>query len=533
VGEGVETIVELALEASTVWETDLSRVPGIAHKDKTGEINLNTARHHTLELDDYPFPSDSLDLFVDNLGDRDRNHHEVVYVLGGHGCPYHCAFCAQHAVHRGVVRARSAKNIVAEIEELNKKGFRRFAIVQETFLTDPVRVDHFVELVKRAGFCFEWTVETRADQVRLDRLKTMRDTGLRFIQIGLESADQGLLDALGKEIKLEQVKRAIAWCRDLRINTALYLLVGLPGQGWQSILRSAKFIRENVPFNEATMHVSVAIAVPYPGTRLYEERSIRILPRKDDSLNWPERTPDVTVTEEGEFSGVNYTETDDMTPGEIIESMVYLDDYCHFLLHSRHNPSLTDKTRGKVQDFADKAFHIIERRTIRDHVVRAQENLTAEKRRRAYREILNQDAGKEAGVGKMTTAWEEAFPILTEFLAEIRFFNGFQTMGFLSIENRLKWMKLCAILWAWLDRGFNKIGVEKDHETLGKTLDSVLDTMENRTLNARLRALEHGRESDYPRESLVRENKRIRAFDCTFYCHERGRTLTFTGFQKP
>jgi hypothetical protein len=239
------------------------------------------------------------------------------------------------------------------------------------------------------------------------------------------------------------------------------------------------------------------------------------------------------VTEGGEFSGVNYTETDDMTPGEIIESMVYLDDYCHFLLQSLHNPTLTDKARGKAQDFAGRAFHVIERRTIRDHVVRAQENLTAEKRRRAYREILNRDAGKEGGVGKMTTAAKEAFPILTEFLAEITFFNGFKTMGALSIENRVKWMKLCAILWAWLDNGFHTIGFEKDHETLGKTLDFVLDRIEDQRLNARLRALEHGRELGHPRESLVRENKSIRAFDCMFDCHERVKTLTFSGFRRP
>ena len=106
-------------------------------------------RRFLLDLDDYPFPSDSLDLFLDDIHDRDKNSRDLVYILAGAGCPHRCVFCAQHAIHRGRIRERSAENIFAEMKKLSEKGFRKFAIVQETFLRDPERVDRFCSLIEK------------------------------------------------------------------------------------------------------------------------------------------------------------------------------------------------------------------------------------------------------------------------------------------------------------------------------------------------------------------------------------------------
>ena len=45
---------------------------------------------------------------------------------------------------------------------------------------------------------------------------------------------------------------------------------------------------------------------------------------------WPQRNPDVTVNDAGQFVGKNFTETDDLTSEEILEAWIYLDDFCHF-----------------------------------------------------------------------------------------------------------------------------------------------------------------------------------------------------------
>ena len=237
IGEGVETLTEIALRLNETGDVDLSRVSGIAYKGENGGARFNSLRRHILSLDDYPFPSDSIDLFLDDFGDMGENEKNPVYIFAGSGCPCHCIFCAQRAIHRGSIRERSADSVFAEIRKLHARGFRRFAMVQETFLNHSARIDRFCHLIENSSLKLEWTAEARADELNFELLKRMKDAGLRFVQIGVEAGDQELLDVLGKKIRLDRVKKVRDWCESLKINTAFYMLVGLPAQDWQSILR--------------------------------------------------------------------------------------------------------------------------------------------------------------------------------------------------------------------------------------------------------------------------------------------------------
>ncbi len=445
VGEGVETLTEIALRFSLPQAGGLSVISGIAYRDEKGQVRLNPPREYALTLDDYPFPSDSIDILLDDHLDAEKNKRDLTYLFVGSGCPYHCVFCAQKAIHGGVIRERSADDIFAEITALHARGFRKFAIVQETILNHKSRIDRLCHLIKDSGLKLEWAAEARADQVNFELLERMRDAGLRFIQVGVETGDQELLDTLNKKIRLDQVKLLREWCAALRINTTFYMLVGLPGQDWQSILRSAIFVRDHPPYNRATMHLSVAVAIPYPGTTLAEETSVRLLDRDEKVRNWPDRNPLITVDERGEFQGKNLTETDHMTSEEILESLIYLDDFGQFLLHALYGPSQTCSERRRLWELAHRMFYMIERRTIRDLIVRAQNELTPQSRRNAYLEVLERDEGKEARLEEVTES-PESFRVFTDFISTVRFTNGFQTMKRLSIPNRIKWMRLCAVL---------------------------------------------------------------------------------------
>ncbi len=155
----------------------------------------------------------------------------LIYILSGYGCPHDCIFCAQRSIHHKKIRERSAENIFEEISQLFARGFRKFAFVQETFLNRKNRIDSFCRLIEDSGMQIEWTAEARADQLVYGQLKQMKSAGLRFLQIGVESGDPDLLKKLGKNTALDQIVQVRNWCRELKINTAFYLLVGLPGQG--------------------------------------------------------------------------------------------------------------------------------------------------------------------------------------------------------------------------------------------------------------------------------------------------------------
>jgi len=489
-GEGVETLLNLLLDFLDQGFESLAGVPGIDFKDAFGEIRSNPPRHFLFDLDEYPFPSDSLDLFLDDLHDWDKNSRDLVYILAGTGCPHRCVFCAQHAIHQGRIRERSAENLFHEMKKLFEKGFRKFAMVQETFLRDPGRVELFCSRIENSGIPLEWTIEARADQLNCENLVRMKNAGLRFVQLGVESGDQELLGTLEKGIYLKQVIQVRNWCEELGVDTAFYLLVGLPKQGWQSILRSAIFLKDHLPFNRITSHISIAVAIPYPGTRIYEEKTVRLVKMPKESLNWPARNCEVVVEDDGVFLGRNSTETDEMLSEEILEAYTCLDDYGHFLLQAKYNPAFSSAKRLRAREFAWHAFHMIARRTIRDLIICAQCDLSPQQYRRSREEIIARDRGQEAYLKDLAPSADPWPEIFTRFLAAVKFQNGFQTMKVLSIPNRIKWMKICAVLWGEMGSKFSQIHFAADREEQGEQLNESLDSISTATIEGFLERVE-------------------------------------------
>jgi radical SAM superfamily enzyme YgiQ (UPF0313 family) len=515
IGEGVETLAEIALRVAIAGGPDLSTIEGINYKLDNGKVYSNPLRVPLFDLDEYPFPSDSLDFFRGPAENPAENQNHLIYILSGYGCPHDCIFCAQRRIHGRKIRERSADNIVEEIRCLYDRGFRKFAFVQETFLNHKKRMETFCRLIEDSGMQIEWTAEARADQLDYGHLERMQSAGLQFIQIGVESGDPELLKKLGKGIDLDQIIQIRNWCSQLKINTAFYLLVGLPGQDWQSLLRTALFMKDHPPFNRITKHAAVSIAIPYPGTRMWQEQTVRLVDIKTDRTSWPQRNPEVIADDAGRFVGENYTETDDLTANEILEAWIYLDDFCHFLLHAI-DPGPKNSTAGdKSMDYAGRMFYMIQRRTIRDLIVRAQANYTAAKRKAAYDEIVTQDEDIETHFKDITVSTEPVFDVFIRFLSAAKFLNGFETMRWLNIGNRIKWMKICALLWHLKGRKVSGFRFERDDKKAGFELDRHLQAVNESQLNRYLVQIDAGI-SPHSFADICRINKQYSAFGIRF-----------------
>jgi anaerobic magnesium-protoporphyrin IX monomethyl ester cyclase len=517
IGEGVETLSELALVLCRSPDPDFSTIPGMAFKDGNGRVYLNSLRTPALELDEYPFPSNSLELFWERMADSKQNQNLLVYILAGYGCPHDCIFCAQRSIHHKKIRERSAENIFEEIRQLFARGFRKFAFVQETFLNRKKRIDAFCRLIEDAAMQIEWTAEARADQLAYGQLKRMQAAGLRFLQIGVESGDPALLKRLGKNTDLDQIRQVRNWCCELKISTAFYLLVGLPGQGWQSVWRSALFMRDHPPYNRITRHASVSIAIPYPGTKIWQDQSVRLIGNGEEQLNWPARNPAVSVNDAGEFVGKNHSETDDLTAAEILEAWIYLDDFCHFLLHAvNFDPhDASSSSRAKSIEYAARMSYMIQRRTIRDLIVRAHSNVTAEKRKTAYSQIVKMDEDVERHFKDVTSATEPEIDVLMRFLAAAQFLNGFNTMKWLSVANRIKWMKICAMLWQFMAGKISAFKFAEDHKETGLAMDRRLQALTVIRLNQCLAKIDSGVAPDLLQD-INRTDQHISAFGFIF-----------------
>jgi hypothetical protein len=75
-----------------------------------------------------------------------------------------------------------------------------------------------------------------------DACRRMAASGCVMLQLGLESADQRVLDALGKGTRLDQIQRALRTLADAGIGVFLYLLFGTPAEDRDAALRTRDFV---------------------------------------------------------------------------------------------------------------------------------------------------------------------------------------------------------------------------------------------------------------------------------------------------
>ena len=288
--EGEITMLDLADRIIRGRGKKLSEINGItcATKNQSNEtvIKRNPPRPLISNLDALPFPARHLiDLELYRYGGA---------MISSRGCPNKCIFCASGAMSGRRYRTRSPKNVIAEMHYLYYVlDYDVVSIVDDTMTAIPKRLKEICQLLINTNFEGTWTCESRVDAVSKDLLQKMLDAGCRFIQFGLESSDQHVLDAIRKEINIQEIENAVKWAREVGMEVKVSYIVGHHVDTPQSIQRTIDFVeRLNDEYNIAT---PVSINTPFPGTYLYEnanELGVKILSR-----NWADYTLDRCIME--------------------------------------------------------------------------------------------------------------------------------------------------------------------------------------------------------------------------------------------
>jgi hypothetical protein len=78
-----------------------------------------------------------------------------------------------------------------------------------------------------------------------DFCHTLAASGCAMLQIGLESGDQRVLDALSKGIRLETASRVLYNLKQAGIATYVYLLFGTPAEDFQAASKTLRFVEEH------------------------------------------------------------------------------------------------------------------------------------------------------------------------------------------------------------------------------------------------------------------------------------------------
>lgn len=241
----------------------LREIPGIAYFED-GKI-IETIREKYIEnLDGLEFPAwDLVDIYKYNF----PGVYPAYLMQTQRGCPFNCINCTTF-IHGNRYRQRSIESTIAEMEWLVKKfGAREIHFWDDNFTLNPERVKNFCEAIIRKGWNLRMTLPNgiRADINDSEMFKLMRKAGFYYVNLAVESADQTVIDTLGKKLDLEKVNDTLKTLDSYGFRIGLLFMMGMP-------FDTPETLRKTVEFAASTPahHAHFFVVTPFPGTKLYD-----------------------------------------------------------------------------------------------------------------------------------------------------------------------------------------------------------------------------------------------------------------------
>ena len=209
----------------------------------------------------FSFPLPRTDIFPMNRYRIPHGRYRRFWsTLTDFGCPFSCSFCVSGTLP---YKLRDLDNVMRELSYVRDLGFRELWLKDVTFGVSRAHSQAFLQRLQEEAFGFSWVALSRVDVVNEGLLELMARAGCHTIQFGVESADDEILDSIGKRIRPERVKEIFQTCRKLKIRTLAHFIIGLPGETEESAQRTIEFSKELDPD-----FVSFNIATPKVGTPL-------------------------------------------------------------------------------------------------------------------------------------------------------------------------------------------------------------------------------------------------------------------------
>lgn len=245
IGEGEITLRHLleVLEAGGDPET----VAGIAFR--RGTMVVTTGKRPLMEsIDDLPAAWDLLDW---------SDYYSLVIpdsrlgaISASRGCDHECTFCSQKQFWEKTWRSRDPRKVANELEYLYATYRVNVFIITDEYPTrDRDHWEALLDAVIAKDLPIHFLMETRAADIIRDRdiMGKYRSAGIIYISTGIETADQGVLDAMNKEMNVAEMHQVFDILREHEIVSEASFLVGFPGETTESIQKTLHLAQQCNP----------------------------------------------------------------------------------------------------------------------------------------------------------------------------------------------------------------------------------------------------------------------------------------------
>ena len=260
-GEG-EVLMDRFLGELESDSRNWASIAGLIYKEK-GEIQSVPQEGLLRELDTMPFPARDLlplEKFASHAHMRFGN--KTASLISSRGCPWKCSYCSSFVTMGRLYRYRSPQNVVDEMEEMHRKwGVDNFIFWDDVFTVRHDRVFGFCDELRRRQLDVTWWCMSRTDRMTPELAEAMADAGCVMISFGIESGSDQTLKRIRKQVDLEVVKEAIAYCNAAGIRTQGTFILGFPFETYKDFETTIDFAKSSGVYLALFFSFT-----PYPGT---------------------------------------------------------------------------------------------------------------------------------------------------------------------------------------------------------------------------------------------------------------------------
>ena len=265
-GEGEKTVVELANCLKN--GENLEKVQGITFRNE-GKIVATPDQLLIKDLDSLPFPEREL-LNVEYhcvIAGANIAPKKFTSIVTSRGCVYDCRFCSCTEIAKNRWRPRSAKNTLEELQLLASEGYKQLIFVDDAFTMNPKRVIEICRGIRKEELDLEWICEGRVDICPYDMLREMVQAGCRVLYLGIENANQRILNYYNKRITPKQSETAVRTAKKAGVDViAGSFILGAPDETREEMWNTVNFA-QRVPMDLPQFNILGA----HPGNDIWNE----------------------------------------------------------------------------------------------------------------------------------------------------------------------------------------------------------------------------------------------------------------------
>ena len=291
-GEVEETLRELA-----GGRVDNSAIAGLAYRDESCSVRINPRRAPMENLDALPFPAwDLVDVEAYRSAWQRAHGYFSLNIVSSRGCPYRCNWCSK-PIYGAHYQMRGARAVAEEMRRIKSAiAPDQIWFADDIFALSGNWTLEFAAAVEELDARIPFKMQSRCDLMTRGTVDALARAGCAEVWMGAESGSQKVLDAMEKDVRVEEIYRARENLREHGIRACYFLQFGYPGEEWEDIQRTVRMVRETRPDD-----IGVSVAYPLPGTKFYELVGAQLGPKK----NW-EDSDDLAMMFQGAYTSEFY-----------------------------------------------------------------------------------------------------------------------------------------------------------------------------------------------------------------------------------